>query len=238
MNELSLSIDVENPGHFFACCGILYCADRIYDSAEGHFRTDSGQNVFVLTTTSESNPIEEIVSKLNASKDPRKVDPDKSDTALIFDSMSVMMDFWNHFDDRPKIKLFAGQEDSKKLLCRWMDHLARSDKKINGLLDLQVQDLPSGFDTTTSWNTLDIGFSLNAHKMNKKISTYPLVEFFAYLGIQTYSWEKRKDGYFYRIWTVPLPITLARAAAAGALTHHNKRCFKFNSEKSGQKGSV
>ena len=81
------------------------------------------------------------------------------------------MDFWNHFDDRPSIKLFAGQERSDKLLCRWLDHLIKCDKKITGLLDLQVQDLPSGLDTATSWNTLDVGFSFKRTK-NEQCNLY------------------------------------------------------------------
>ena len=46
--------------------------------------------------------------------------------------------------------------------------------------------------------------------MNNVICTYPFVEFFAYLGVQTYSWEKEKKErkYRYHVWTIPLSITV------------------------------
>ena len=260
MNTVTFPIDVKNPGHFFACCGILYCSDRIFDLAEGYFDKDkSGQDVFILKTDSDDNPLKEIISRLSVSGNPcycfgcisdshdhamdsLSVSKDladmghyKNDSPLYFNGVSIWMDFWNHFDNRPKIKLFAGQESSMKLIRRWTNYFTKYDDSVNGLFDLAETDLPSGFDTATSWNALDVGFSLNEQKMNNAMQVYPLIEFFAYMGVQTYSWEKTKTEYHYRIWTTPLPITLSRAVAAGALTLPNLKCFKFSTEKTGQK---
>jgi CRISPR-associated protein Csb3 len=42
-------VDTKNPGHFFACCGLLEIAHRIWPGVEGWFREDSG---FLLRPTS------------------------------------------------------------------------------------------------------------------------------------------------------------------------------------------
>ena len=234
MSTITFPVDLRNPGQFFACCGIAYFADRVFESVQSHFDTDeSGQDVFILAISSDGNPLEEILIKLKKIANDLKKIEDENDSPLRLDS--IYIDFWNHFDDRPSIKLFAGQERSDKLLCRWLDHLTKCDEKINGLLDLQVQDLPSGLDTATSWNALDAGFSLDKHNMNSVIRTNPFVEFFAYLGIQTYSWKKKARKYRYHVWTIPLSITVSRVIAAGSLYRDKTRCFEFNTKKNGQK---
>ena len=259
MGTMTFPVDVRNPGHFFACCGILYCSDRIFNLAEGYFdKVESGQDVFILETNFDGNPLEEIINKLSVSGNPCNCfggDPhkeatcslymsdnpsdtvsSKKDDPLYFESISIWMDFWNHFDNRPKIKLFAGQESSINLIRRWMDYFVKYDNKMNDLLDLAEMDLPSGFDTSTSWNALDVGFSLNEQKMNTKMRVYPLIEFFAYMGVQTYSWEKNsKEEYSYRIWTTPLPIMLSRTVAAGALILPNLKRFNFFTKEIRQK---
>ena len=37
MPNISVSVDVTNPGQFFACCGLLELADRLWPGAEGWF---------------------------------------------------------------------------------------------------------------------------------------------------------------------------------------------------------
>jgi len=233
MNRVAFPIDLRNPGHFFACCGMLYCADHMFGIAKGCFKEDE----FCLEADCKDDPLDEMMLRLNTEQDPIKADTDDFDSPLYLSNIPMRLDFWNHFDNRPKIKLFAGQEKSKNLLGRWTDHLRDYDKQSQkGLLGLEVLDLPSGFDTSTSWNALDVGFSLNMQGMNSEICVYPLVEFFAYVGVQTYSWEERNfSTYRYRVWNTPLSSMISIAVSSGALVIPDIRCFEFNTEKSGQK---
>lgn len=34
---IRVNVDVQNPGQFFACCGLLELADRLWPGAEGWF---------------------------------------------------------------------------------------------------------------------------------------------------------------------------------------------------------
>ena len=36
-HEFSVAVDPTNPGQFFACCGLLELADRLWPGAEGWF---------------------------------------------------------------------------------------------------------------------------------------------------------------------------------------------------------
>lgn len=36
-SNINVNVDVTNPGQFFACCGLLELADRLWPGAEGWF---------------------------------------------------------------------------------------------------------------------------------------------------------------------------------------------------------
>src|SRR5262245_36342044 len=38
--SISVNVDPTNPGQFFACCGLLELADRLWPGAEGWFASD------------------------------------------------------------------------------------------------------------------------------------------------------------------------------------------------------
>lgn len=229
-HETKLTVDLLNPGHFFACCGILHAADRMFDSVHGRFDKDE----FVIETELE-NPVHAILKEV--SKASLQQYDDESDSPLrLTGKTETRLDFWNHFDNRPTIKLFAGQEKSRAVVGRWIDHMkAQKSSDVRDLWASSVIDVPSGFDTHTSWNSLDIGFSLNEQGMKRR--SFPLIEFFAYLGVQSYGWHivERTEEYCYNAWTVPLPNMVAKAVAAGALEFPGTRHFRTRTRKSGQK---
>lgn len=233
MKEYSVRGDLRNPGQFFACCGILYCADRMFENAEGRFDED----IFIIKAECNGNPINEIIKNINKKelKHVIKSDDGNTDSPVYIDSIPIRFDFYNHIDNRYKIKLFTGRETFIKIISRWMDHLKEYNDTANtvNLQDFTKIDVPSGLDTYTSWNALDVGFSLKEQEMKRK--SYPLVEFFGHIGVQTYSWSKNKQMYEYRTWPVFLPITVARVVATGAMKLQDVRCFQFYTKKSGKK---
>ncbi|MDE0525478.1 MAG: hypothetical protein OXI27_02610 [Thaumarchaeota archaeon] len=231
MREYAIHIDLRNPGQFFACCGILYCADRMFKHAEGYFKDEK----FLITADCDGSPIDEILKKIKGDTvRMTKQDSEKADSPLDLCMIPMRFDFYNHIDNRPKIKLFAGQEKFKDILSRWLDHVKKYDgENTSSLHGFNEIDIPSGLDADTSWNALDVGFSLNEQRMERR--TYPLVEFFAHVGIQAYAWSKNRQVYKYRTWPISLPITIARAVASGAIRLPGARCFEFRAKKSGQK---
>lgn len=50
---IRIDVDATNPGQFFACCGLLELADRLWLGAEGAFSSSGGE--FTITPISEPN---------------------------------------------------------------------------------------------------------------------------------------------------------------------------------------
>ena len=40
-HKLAVQVDVTNPGHFFACCGLLELAHRKWSGVQGWFQRDT-----------------------------------------------------------------------------------------------------------------------------------------------------------------------------------------------------
>ena len=228
-----ISTNLRNPGQFFACCGIMFCADRMLDGVEAHFDGD----MFIMTAAGGDDPAGFVIGRLKDRKGPVKAEvPGVSSSPVYLDSIPAKLDFWDHFDNRPKIKLFAGQQTSEAVLRRCYDALCGCEQGAGGgTLDWKgcpQMGLPTGIDPDTRWTAADVGFSLNDQGM-KKIRTYPLVEYFAHVGVQGYGWSKAGDEYSYRAWAHPLPYRPAMAAAAGSLSVGSARLFSFKLEPSG-----
>jgi len=57
-----LRVDPTNPGQFFACCGLLELADRLWGGAEGWFENDDGE--FALSVSEPGHDARELVKRL------------------------------------------------------------------------------------------------------------------------------------------------------------------------------
>jgi len=57
MSTITVNVDVTNPGQFFACCGLLELAHRLWPGAEGWFMrvTVSSHFVLLLVTAPRSS---------------------------------------------------------------------------------------------------------------------------------------------------------------------------------------
>ena len=228
--------NLRNPGHFFACCGLMYCADRMLAGVEAHF--DGAR--FIVTASGHDDPAGAVIERLKNGTDPVESEAEDSPSSpVLLNNIPARLDFWDHFDDRPKIKLFAGQQTSEAVLRRCYDSFCGCDPggstATEGTYDWKscsLMGLPTGIDPDTRWTALDVGFSLN-DQGKKAMRTYPLVEYFAHVGVQGYGWHKKGNKYWYRTWGRPLPYGLAMAAAAGSLAVGGARLFVFDLEASG-----
>lgn len=61
-----ISVDPANPGQFFACCGLLELASRLWAGAEGCFGSDDTE--FVLTAYDQNADVREPIRKLVAAR--------------------------------------------------------------------------------------------------------------------------------------------------------------------------
>ncbi len=72
---IHIKVDVTNPGQFFACCGLLELADRLWPGAEGWFDTTT----FKLST---EGTVREILNRrLSNRKSPMELLVRPTDTS-------------------------------------------------------------------------------------------------------------------------------------------------------------
>lgn len=61
--SISVKVDVTNPGQFFACCGLLELAHRLWPGVEGWF--DTSRSIFAISVNDSSATLEHLTDKLS-----------------------------------------------------------------------------------------------------------------------------------------------------------------------------
>ncbi len=145
----------------------------------------------------------------------------------IEDILTLVLDWWlvPERSNKSDFKLWAGQQTTLKLVQDMLD--ADWDVSAERVLEHRLpMSGRFGLDPRSSWNALDFGSSPNTQ--NRDAYTYPATEMLAAVGLQGFrpSQQTRK-GFLYSLWSSPLPLAVARAAAAGALPKADSYEFKF-----------
>jgi CRISPR-associated protein Csx14 len=243
--NICLNVDVTNPGQFFACCGLLELADRLWPGAEviGCFSAPrfhrSRFTISAQVALSSSDLIKRLVDCKRNVEEPYQPIRDSTRKPV---------------KDVNKIKpvLFQGEEFSLRLAW-WLDELTgtqtrfktwsarnRADELIeDAIRAIKADEITDenllqqrvgmtsrlGLDPRSSWNTLDTGFSPNEQSM--PVDTYPATELLAAVGLEMFRPSPADGGYIYAIWSHPLPATVARAAASGKLEIQGITRYRF-----------
>ena len=225
-NSLQISLDPLNPGQFFACCGLfellsieepglLSCfvlEPKRPRQASFCVRTARGpeQLVMVLRRLRDATvafPDEGLV----AGRKP--IEPPVRPAVIAYDKNELIIDWWlDEFREKTtSIKCWAGQVTTRRLF-----------DELRPLLDIEstCEDLFErsaltsslfGVDPRSAWNTLDLGFSPNEHKVASTI--FPAVEVLAAIGLQYFRPDSsRRSAVRYSLWQDPLPASIARLA--------------------------
>jgi len=231
--DITLDVNVRNPGQFFACCGVLELAGRLWKGSEGWFTTTNGSTSFHVATDSGNNdPLGELVHRLCepdqlvALADEYSVhQPDRKPLVIL--PFGLRLDWWldsYRGGDKSELKIWAGQQTPDRninsLRQAWRDILRQSEGTVRSL-EFFAQRRPLtgrfGFDPSASWEALDVGFSPD--EQNIPVQTSPATEILAAIGLQRCRPMPIQGGrrrFIYRAWRDPLEITLVPAAIAGA----------------------
>lgn len=55
--NISIPVDLTNPGQFFACCGLFELADRLWPGAEAWFESETSHSMFqIVASRSQLGP--------------------------------------------------------------------------------------------------------------------------------------------------------------------------------------
>jgi CRISPR-associated protein Csx14 len=232
-------VDPTNPGQFFACCGLLELADRLWGGAEGWF---DGKTFSVVTPGN-------LYDLLCALTKTPAIEMTKLDNGIIVKPLIAplqlrvecgrpfcfTLDAWMSIRrDKGEVAALAnrpwnfwsGQQTSfgiwKKLraaLVMQIKTLEVDGRDFEGLFS--HRDLLSGrfgFDPGAAWKALDVGFSPDTQQI--PVASSPAAELLAAVGLQRFRPRLSDDrsSFYYATWGQPLAPSVASAAACGVVS--------------------
>ncbi len=231
---IQIDVDVTNPGQFFACCGLLELADRLWGEAEGWFE----QRRFTISTGGElTRLVREFVGA-----PLRQIDPDDGTASPLElgPPFRMRLDWWQDEGSGGKnLKVWAGTMDSTRIARAMRSALTDGRFHDSRLFDVVVVVFdpievekkvePFYFDARRGPNahSRDVGFSPNDLQMTT--TAFPTVEILCFVGLQrALPTPTDQRGFFeYHTWSSPIPTSLVPAAVCGLLPVPGRRGFRF-----------
>lgn len=232
MPEHRLSLDPQNPGQFFACCGLFELSELIANGAEAHFE-DNGET-FILKTDAPVPP-----QDLSLEPQSETYEPTLEPLGLKVGAGGLTLSWWLNETFRKKgpLKTYGGPQTPRGVfeeLLRLLDFAT----PFESLLRVSAYTTSRfGVDARSAWDAIDVGYSPNdeRRKTDKQSRTFPWVEVLAVVGLQGFRpLEKSRSHYRYTAWLTPLTLVPARAACAVPWPGLPSRDFRFEIASRGQ----
>jgi CRISPR-associated protein Csx14 len=239
--SITVHVDPTNPGQFFACCGLLELADRLWPGAEGwfaegvwEFKIECGGTLRELLAVLVMDP-PTVIERLQ--RNGLEVAQIIAPLAFSFDggaTTGLVLDAWTRIAlvkgaaqviSNVPWNFWSGQQKSMSI---WMGLRAELASQLRQFSPDKLSDLLSqrfGFDPGPAWNPLDVGFSLNEHDI--EVESSPATELLAAVGLQRFRpvMNDGRDGFDYFTWHSPSPPPVAAAAMSGAI--RDRRTLRY-----------
>lgn len=236
---IRVRVNPTNPGQFFACCGLLELAERLWKGGEGWFE----KGMFCLRSLGgeETRNLSTLLHEI--SKVPLKqIDPkdDFSSSIELPSPFELRIDWWkDEITGGNQFKVWAGSMRNVRIARSMQTALSRTELHHERLFDYgdvvydpQEPDKkvePFYFDARRGSNALaiDIGFAPDSISMTSV--AYPAVEFLCLIGLQRFrpSPTATRRVFDYFTWRVPLTSQVASVAACGHLPQASGRGYRF-----------
>lgn len=223
-NNLQIRLDPLNPGQFFACCGLFELLGIEEPGLLGCFVLESKRprvaSFCVQISREQLGIVLRRLRKGNVtfpdegSVTGRKpIEPPVRPAVIAYGKSELTIDWWlDEFREKTtSIKCWAGQVTTRRLFDE-LRPLLDIESTCEDLFDrAALTSSLFGVDPRSAWNTLDLGFSPNEHKVASTI--FPAVEVLAAVGLQFFRPDSSKrSAVRYSLWKDPLPASIARLA--------------------------
>lgn len=243
--SITVVVDPTNPGQFFACCGLLELADRLWSGAEGWFGEKDRQ--FHLAG---GGSLEELVDAIASSELSicDETDPTSSPFEIGAPFRPLRIDWWETDSTARDLKVWAGTMESYGIAYA-MQQAMKDERFRNadlfdvGMVVMNPEDPtkkkePYYYDARRAPNahSRDVGFAPNDLGMTS--TAFPAVELLCVIGLQVarpaFTEERRIYDYF--TWPIAIPPNLLLPATTGNLGVRPVRGYRFeNWFRTGQK---
>lgn len=246
---ITVPVDLTNPGQFFACCGLLELANRLWPACLhcGRFTTRE----FHIESDEQRHTLKALIDAFTRCE-AIQLDPgdDAASPLQLNSPFNLQLDWWVKLETPKKLPVDRGGGNQLKtwagkqfgpLIFRLMK-AACADVSLDSPLDdpKAVYDSKNGkaktktvspfyFDARREGTSLDIGFSPDDQDMS--VVAYPAVESLALVGLQRFRPHvdegNRPRSFIYTAWADFLPPSVAAAAAAGLINVRSQGAYRF-----------
>jgi CRISPR-associated protein Csb3 len=247
--SIRINVDVTNPGQFFACCGLLELADRLWPESGvlGAFDT----KCFHLFAGPQQRTLQQLLEYfVTAEVQQLDVQDNAASPLYLGNPFALRLDWWKKVETPNKtiIDIGGGHQLKPWAAKQFAPSIFRLMK--NACVDIDAQspldearavyDIKDGkakkkttspfyFDARRAETSLDIGFSPD--EQNMSVMEYPAVESLALVGLQRFRPKVDESGvtrsFLYTAWVDPLPPSVAMAAISGMMPVRSCGMFRF-----------
>lgn len=255
--NISVIVDVTNPGQFFACCGLLELADRLWPGAEGWFEGStfdiacSGTFKEVLNqlaqseirsslTSAELGRLESLLSKekaaLSGTEQEDKVQLQEKwrvERLSLTEPFNIWLDWWrDESAERTELKTWAAKQLVAKMANRMFSIVceritAHGLEACNLFFESSDGSLPFNFDSDLCRTGNARDAGFSANTLGLRSSYRPWLELLAFIGLQRFRPAPLGERFAYYTWTEPLPPLIAAACVPGLIAVTNRRGYAF-----------
>jgi CRISPR-associated protein Csb3 len=240
-STIKVAVDLSNPGQFFACCGLLELAHRLWPGAEGWF--DDGHFCVLAEGNAQLASILDRLRSTEIRSDDSAAD-DSACPVRIGKPFDLRVDWWlDEFGVGAKLKTWSGRQKGLEMAQASKEALSLMDPGSEFLNFSQVITIekptkrkgarepvePFCFDPRRGSNALRDGFSADALEM--EVAAYPAVEFLAMIGLQRCRPQEvpnRRNAFVYGTWLYGVAPSVAGAAACRAVDLGGGSAFQFH----------
>lgn len=243
-SKISINVDVTNPGQFFACCGLLELADRLWPGAEGWFEEER----FLIAAGTLRKMVDAIASLeirssltdtdrrrlgtlLSAAKSSlTRADQDekvrlqaawKVERLYVSTPFEIWLDWWRDAQgSRTELKTWAAKQMVAEMASAMASAIRRDLQESpptdgNFFRPIQDNSLPFNFDSDQCRAGNSRDAGFSADTLSLKCKYRPLLELLAFIGLQRFRPSESGAGFKYSVWHVPLPLSVAGVVASG-----------------------
>lgn len=222
-----LNVDVQNPGQFFACCGLFELAYR-QNGMSGpvvmaHFRG----NQFHLA----GEPVDLVENLLSC-----EIKDDKDDGSIWLGApFNLRVNWWQIRHGFGPLQTWSGQQKPGAIMSCSRDALVSKGMEPDCFdYGTVVKRKPFYHDSRMNmWSSaLDTGGSNNDEELD--IITFPAVDTLSVIGLQRFL-PKRNEHlkYTYVPWQQLYPIAVAAMVASAAIPEHGSNRYQFSARQRG-----
>lgn len=247
--NITIPVDLTNPGQFFACCGLLELADRFWPASTCRGRFDD--RCFHIEADGEGCSFTVLIKNFVESEVTQHDPADSAASPLCLEApFHLRLDWWHRIVTQGKQSVDLGGGDKLKtwagkqfgpLIFRLMKSACVDVASDSPFDDAKaVYDVKNGkakgktvapfyFDSRREGTSLDIGFSPDEQDMS--VMAYPAVESLALVGLQRFrpriDDSSRPRSFVYAAWAEPLPPSVAGLVVSGAIRVSTCGHFRF-----------